>query len=134
MSVPPALRTWFVIHFVADLLFAIPLFVAPAALLSLFGWTQVDPAMSRVVAAALFGIGIESLLGRNASAESFRTMLNLKLIWSSSATVGIAVSALQGSPPAAWLFAGIFGSFFFVWLYWRVRLGRAVQATTALAA
>lgn len=130
-EVPRALRTWFVIHFVADMLFALPLFVAPEWLLSQFGWTQVDPAMSRVVAAALFGIGIESLIGRNADASSFRTMLNLKLIWSATATVGIALSAATGSPPAAWLFAAIFGTFHGVWLYWRLRLSRTAAVPAA---
>jgi len=68
--VPKSLRVWFVIHFVADLLFALPLFFAPVFTLKLFGWETVDPATSRLVAAALFGIGIESLLGRNASADA----------------------------------------------------------------
>jgi hypothetical protein len=56
--VPPSARTWFVIHFVADVLFAVPLFFFPETTLSLLGWTDVDPAATRLVAAALFGIGI----------------------------------------------------------------------------
>jgi hypothetical protein len=124
--VPPALSKWFVFHFVADIVFAVPLFVAPRAFLELFGWTEVDPATTRLVAAALFGIGIQSFLGRNESRETFRGMLNLKVIWSSTATVGIAVSILQGGlPAAAWLFVGIFGGFCGLWSFWRMRLGRA---------
>ena len=79
--VPEKLRFWFVIHFVIDILFAIPLFIAPEWMLTIFGWHTVDPLTSRLVAAALFGIGIESYLGRNAGIEYFRGMLNLKLIW-----------------------------------------------------
>ncbi len=78
--VPDRLRFWFVVHFIVDMLFAIPLFVAPEWLLILFGWDRVDPLTSRLVAAALFGIGIESFLGRGAGIEAFRGMLNLKLI------------------------------------------------------
>ena len=81
-SVPGALRTWFVVHFVADILFAVPLFVAPRGLLTLLGWTEVDPLSTRMVAAALFGIGIQSLLGRHEGVEAFRAMLNLTKVHS----------------------------------------------------
>ena len=53
------------------------------------------PVRALVSAAALFGIGIESYLGRNAGVEAFTGMLNLKIIWSLSAVVGIALSLLQ---------------------------------------
>ena len=123
-TVPPGLRTWFAIHFAADLVFAVPLFVAPRAFLTLLGWREVDPLATRMVAAALFGIGIQSLLGRKEGAEAFRGLLNLKIIWSSTATLGILASIAQGSAPMAWGFAGIFGAFCGVWTYWRLQLGR----------
>jgi hypothetical protein len=65
------LRTWFVIHFAIDILFAIPLLVAPVSFLTFLGWTAVDPYTARIVGAALMGIGIESYLGRNAGIEAF---------------------------------------------------------------
>ena len=77
---PSGLRAWFVIHFVADMLFGIPLLFFPRWLLPLLGWTSYDPLASRLVGAAFMGIGLESLLGRNASVETFRAMLNLKII------------------------------------------------------
>ena len=80
MSLPKTLRWWFVVHFVADVLFAVPLFLAPRAFLGALGWTAVDPVATRLVAAALFGIGIQSLLGRDESPATFRAMLNLKII------------------------------------------------------
>ncbi len=118
------LRFWFVVHFVIDMLFAIPLFIAPRWMLQLFGWQTVDPYTSRLVAAALFGIGIESLLGRNASAETFKAMLNLKLIWSSGAVLGLGISiALAGGGPfMAWAVLLIFVTFFFLWSYYRYQL------------
>lgn len=124
-AVPGALRTWFVVHFIADVLFAVPLLVAPDAFLRLLGWTAVDPVSSRLVGAALVGIGVESLLGRNAGRDSFLTMLRLKILWSSTATAGLVASALQGGPPMTWLFVAIFASFCALWSYWRVRLARA---------
>ncbi len=64
------LRWWFVVHFVLDVVAAVPLFVTPTQLLGWLGWNAVDPISTRLVAAALFGIGIESYLGRNAGPNS----------------------------------------------------------------
>lgn len=122
---PAGLRLWFVAHFVADMVFAIPLFFFPEFLLHLFGWVHVDGALARIAAAALFGIGIQSLLGKDEGPEVFRAMLTLKVIWSSTATVGIAWAAAAGTAPqAAWLFAGVFGVFCVVWTRYRILLGK----------
>ena len=120
--VPNGLRTWFVIHFVADVLVGIPLLFFPQVLLNLFGWKTYDPIMSRLVGAALMGIGVESLLGRNANADIFRAMLNLKVIWASSALIAIGLGISEGAAPTAWLFLGIFFVFWCVWVYYRLRL------------
>lgn len=124
-KVPSALRSCFVIHFAADIAFAIPLFVAPRGFLALLGWTEVDPIATRLVAAALFGIGIQSWLGRNEPKEVYLGMLNLKIIWSLSASLGLAISIAQGGPPMAWMFLLIFAAFCALWSSWRVRLARA---------
>lgn len=117
-EVPATLRRFFVVHFVVDILVAIPLFLAPRAVLSLLGWREIDPAMSRVVAAALFGIGIQSLLGRNEPRRTFQAMLSLKIIWSGAACLGILVSLLQGAPPFAWGFLALFVVFSGVWWHY----------------
>jgi hypothetical protein len=132
--VSPWLRRWFVVHFVADLLFAIPLFLAPTAFLSAVGWQAVDPFTARIAAAALFGVGIESWLGRNAGAESFLAMLNLKVIWSFACTAGIALSIVQGAqgrPLAGWGFLAIFAAFHALWLTHRLALGRKMAQSPA---
>lgn len=120
--IPHSLRTWFVIHFAADMLFGLPLLFFPRSLLPLLGWTTYDPMTSRLVGAALMGIGLESLLGRNASAETFRAMLNLKIIWASSAIFAIAAAIIEGAPTASWAFLGIFVVFWCVWTYYRLKL------------
>jgi hypothetical protein len=123
--VPSALRKWFVVHFWADILVALPLFVAPRWSLGLLGWPAVDPIATRLVAAALFGIGIQSLLGRAEDAPTFRALLNLKIIWSASATVGIVWSQLQGGPILGWAFAAIFAAFNALWVRYRLALREA---------
>lgn len=122
--VPASLRAWFVIHFVADLIAAIPLFLAPQTVLGWLGWTAVDPIATRGVAAALFGIGIESYLGRNGTIEAFRGMLRLKVIWSAMAALGTLWSLLTGAPPAAWAILAVFVAFHGVWLHYLLRLRR----------
>jgi hypothetical protein len=120
-KIPNALRTWFIIHFIVDILFAIPLMFAPTQILTWVGWQAVDPLTTRLTAAALFGIGIESLLGRNGSRISYKNMLRLKIIWSFSATVGIAISIAQVSqavPIFAWLILALFAGFNLLWVYW----------------
>ena len=129
--VPRSLRTWFVVHFWADFLFALPLFIAPRFTLSALGWPAVDPIAARLVAAALFGIGIQSLLGRDEREETFRAMLNLKVIWSATATLGIVWSQLEGGPPMGWAFALVFAAFNAVWVRYRLLLGSAARPVTA---
>lgn len=121
-QVPRGLRTWFIIHFAVDVLFAIPLLFFPQAILNLFGWMSYDPITTRLVGAALMGIGVESLLGRNASAETFRAMLNLKVIWASGALFAIGAGIAEGAAPMAWLLLGIFLLFWCVWVYYRLVL------------
>jgi len=122
MTVPTSLRRWFVVHFAVDIAFAIPLLLAPAALLRALGWVTVDPLAARMVGAALAGIGIESLLCRNDSIETFRSMLRLKSIWSGAAVAGISLSIVQGAPAVAWAILAIFVAFAALWTFYRLKL------------
>jgi hypothetical protein len=126
-AVPQSLQTWFVIHFVVDILFALPLLLFPRTLLMLLGWTTYDPMTARLVGAALMGIGVESLLGRNASAETFRAMLDLKIIWSSSAIFAISAALYEGAPAMGWAFLAIFVLFWIVWVTYRLKLRAALS-------
>jgi len=117
------LSKFFVLHFIVDMAFAIPLFFFPISFLTLFGWQTVDPVMSRLVAAALFGIGIESWLGRNSSREAFKSMLNLKIIWSIAAIAGFLIAIIQGRANfIIWIVLFTFAAFNILWVYWRIRL------------
>ena len=121
-QVPKGLRIWFVIHFAADVIFAIPLLFFPRELLNFFGWGVYDPILARLVGAALMGIGVESLLGRNANADTFRAMLNLKVIWASSALFAFGAGIAEGAAPVAWGLMGIFAVFWIAWVTYRIKL------------
>lgn len=127
---PVALQRWFFIHFILDVLFALPLLITPRFFLLLLGWESVDPVAARLVAAALFGIGIESLLARRVPLTSFPALLDLKLIWSSAALVGLFVSIIEGVhgvPWALWAFVAIFAAFNILWGWWRRRVMRLLR-------
>ena len=118
VTVPVGLRIWFVIHFIVDIIFAVPLFIAPQAVFSLLGMPFADPITPRLVASAFFAIGTTSLVMRNAGLESYKTMLTLKIIWSSAALVGLGWSLAQGAAPAARLPLLIFSVFWCAWVYY----------------
>ena len=125
-EIPQGLKRWFVVHGVVDWMFAIPLFLFPDAFLRALGWAVVDPMAARGVAAALVGIGTQSLLARNATSPVYRELLSLKIFWSFSATVGFAWTALSGGPQGGWVFVAIFALFGGVWIYWQRRLSKGV--------
>jgi hypothetical protein len=128
MEVPITLRRWFVAHFVVDFLFGLPLLLAPALLLRPLGWTTVDPASSRLVGAALLAIGWQSYFCRDAGVEVFKTMLNLKLVWSFTAIIGLLIAIGEGAPPAVWGFLSLFIAFFGVWTHYRIRFKQLAAA------
>ena len=92
------------------------------AALRALSWTTIDPVAPRLVGAALAGIGIESLIGRNDSADAFRAMLRLKCVWSGVAVLGMTLSIFQGAPPITWALLGIFVVFGSLLNYYRLRL------------
>jgi hypothetical protein len=128
MELPAALRTWFVVHFFTDLLFAVPLLLFPGWLLGLLGWSYVDPVSSRLVGAALLAIGVQSWRTRAAGAEVYRAMLGLKIIWSLGAIFALLMAIAQGAPAASSAFLAIFIAFSGVWIHYAVRLRQQAAA------
>ena len=123
--IPKNLKVWFIIHFAVDISFALPLLFVPEWFLSLLGWETVDPITARMVAAALFGIGGESLLNINLKKDAFVTMLNLKIIWSIAAITGFVIALAKrefGYPATGFGLLAVFAAFNIVWVYWRTRL------------
>lgn len=118
MTFPSSLRRWFVIHFVLDVLFGLPLLFFPQLILGLFGFSAVESVTARLVGAALLAIGGISLLARKEGKEVYGTLLKMKLLWSGSAMVGLLLSLVEGAPRSVWLFLGIFVFFFLLWGYY----------------
>lgn len=125
-SIPVQVRNWFKLHFVIDLVFAIPLFFAPNFFLGLFGFESVETNLARLVAAALFAIGGTSLWMCKENYDSFMTMLRLKLLWSGAAALALVWGALEGGPKSLWFFAIIFACFYCVWQWWYTKIGKGL--------
>lgn len=117
-SVPAHLRTWFHVHFIVDMIFALPLMIAPVWVLGMLGFSPVDPFATRLVAAALFGIGGVSTLLNSKGTEFYKSMLTLKLIWSGTAVVGLVWTLLSTPVFMGWIIAAIFAAFFILWGYY----------------
>ncbi|MBW6463237.1 MAG: hypothetical protein K0B84_03520 [Firmicutes bacterium] len=126
-EVPKALRIWFIVHFIIDFIFAIPLMFVPVLFLSSLGWQVVDPIAARLVSAALFGIGLESLLCYKAPVETYKGMLNLKIIWSTAAIAGLLISLLQedqGKLIVLSLLLVVFLFFNGLWVFWKIKIAK----------
>lgn len=132
MKTPKALSRWFLVHFAADVLVATPLLVAPRGFLGALGWHSIDPVAARLVAAALFGIGIASVRMHRAPLHAFPHVLELKIIWSAAAIIGFVWSLLEGvhgNPWSVWLFLAVFVAFNTLWVIWLVRVRRALSGS-----
>jgi len=116
-SIPSSLRTWFTLHFLVDIAFAIPLLFFPASFLSFLGWVAIDPFTARLVGAALVGIGGMSWWMRNEAREAYSVMLRLKLVWSSAAMLAIALSLADHWSIIGSVIFAIFAGFFGVWMW-----------------
>lgn len=118
-SVPPSLRFWFKIHFLADMLFGLPLLLAPEWIMSLFQLPLESSITARLLGAALIGIGGNSLLMNKKSAQTYRAMLNLKILWSGAAILALVIEIYNGASPLLWWVLGIFIGFAGLWNFYR---------------
>ncbi len=117
-TVPSSLRRWFLLHFVVDMTFGIPLIFIPVWVMELFEFGSVDTLTVRLVGAALIGIGGASLWANAEKIEVYRSLLQLKILWSGSALVAIALYLFSGGNNWAYLFFAIFFLFSVIWNYY----------------
>jgi len=130
VEVPASLRLWFVVHAVVDVAAAVPLIIAPEAILPRLGWTFVDPVAARLVGAALAGIGVTSWRTRHASAAVVRALVGLKVVWSASAILALVLAIGRGAPQLTFLFLSIFLAFCGVWSHHAIRFRQLARASS----
>lgn len=121
-SVPKSLRVWFMVHFAVDMLFGLPLLFAPEWILGFFNVPVVATLTARLVGAALVGIGGISLIAKDDSIDTFRTLLTMKILWSVAAMVAIALYIAEGGDCIVWFIFATFLMFNVVWTCYRIKL------------
>ena len=118
MKVPKSLQNWFLIHFIVDLLFGLPLFFAPTYFLNLFG-LQAEPYTARLLGAAVIGIGTTTYF-MTKNIKSFKFALERKIAWSLSAILAILITLFEGGSKVGLIILAIFAIFSVTWIYyWR---------------
>ena len=120
--IPTALRRSLIADAVIDGLLGLVLFIAPEPVLRAFGWHAVDPIATRLLASALFGMSAQTWLGRNGDVAEIRAGLNLKVVWTGTATLGLAIAVASGALLLVDVALIAFGVFFVQWIYWRRKL------------
>ncbi len=123
-TIPTGLQRWFVAHFIIDILFAVPLILFPAQLLQVLGFETTNLILARLIGAALMSIGGVSLAMHKKDISAYLPMLQLKLIWSSSAIVAIILSLNDTGTTTKWFLLAIFIVFFLVWGYYYKQLSK----------
>lgn len=125
--VPSSLRFWFIVHFAADIIFAIPLIFFPLEFMGFWGFESADTLTARLTGAALAGIGGNSLFMHKGGAGEFNTMLTLKIIWSSAAIISIIITIAEGGPDSLYLFLSVFVFFSILWIYWKLKISALLK-------
>lgn len=126
-NIPHALKIWFIIHFIIDILFAIPLLLFPFWVSHILNIPEVDSLAIRLVGAALLAIGISSLLYKDAHIYTYNALLSLKILWSASALLAIVLSFKESVSPAKITILLVFAVFFFVWVYFKIKLKKTIK-------
>jgi len=131
MEIPASLRHWFIAHAVIDGACGIPLLLCPELLLPRLGWTAVDPVMSRLVGAALLGIGAQAWRSRQAGIDVYRALLGLNVVWSAMVIVGMAIAIGHGAPSAAFVVLSASLALCGVWSHHAIRFRQLSQFAAA---
>jgi hypothetical protein len=123
MKLPKSLIIWFKLHFIVDIIFAIPLIFFPGLFMQLLSLPVENLFLARVIGAALLGIGGASIFCKKK--EHYEIMLILKIIWSISAILVLVYSAIVENSLMLWLLALVFLIFSIAWIYyykiWHIR-------------
>ena len=120
--VPKTLKTWFAIHFLLDITAGFPLLFFPTETVGFLGFSILHSLPTRLVGAALIGIGCTSFLKVNSNLESYISLLTLKIIWSFSALIGILLSLPEYTSYISLFVLTIFLTFNIVWIYYYIKI------------
>ena len=113
------LKSTLIVHTVLAVLFGLPLLGMPGRFLNFFGWAPVDPLISRMLGAALLGMGWTSWRAFKANRrEVAQPVIEAGLVVCGLAAVGIAWNMLgAGWPWMVWLVLALYVILAAAWLW-----------------
>lgn len=117
------LRVTFLIHLLVAFVFGLVMFASPALWSRIANYAPIDPTVTRVLGAALLGLGFSSWLGYRARRwEEVRITVEMEIEYTVLATVALLYLLWAGVAPLfAWvpLVCHVAFAVAFVYLYWQ---------------
>jgi hypothetical protein len=128
--IPKKLRSAILFNVANDLILSFSLFFFPDSFIASSGWAAFDPFALRLIAGGLTAVAVELFLLRNGSAESVKSVLNVKVSTMGIGVVGVIIAMIQSDHQpiiAEWiLFGGLLIPFIQLG-YMRIQLGKMLS-------
>jgi hypothetical protein len=114
-----SLRYTFGTHAIVALIFGAALLIAPGRMLGLFGWSPIDPLISRGFGAALLALSWSSFRAwRATERQQVAILVETEAVFCALACVGLLRHLLVASYPwYVWGFLALFAAFAVAWIY-----------------
>ncbi len=107
------LKITFLVHFIVGLVFGLLYLLIPEVWGNLIGWPTQEPAVYRLIGAAVLGFAASSWLAyREAAWEKVKIVVQAEIVWTILGTLVMLWGLIfAGLPAIGWLNAVILGGF-----------------------
>jgi uncharacterized protein YjeT (DUF2065 family) len=112
-QIPSGLKTTFLVHFIVALIFGLIYLLIPEVWGNLIKWPTQEPAVYRLVGAAILGFGTSSWLAYKETAwEKVKIVVQMEIVWTILGTLVMLWGLIfAGLPAIGWVNAVILGAF-----------------------
>lgn len=112
-QIPSGLRTTFLVHFVVALVFGLIYLLIPGVWGTLINWPIQEPAVYRMLGAAMLGFGTSSWLAyRETAWERVKIVILMEIAWTILGTLVMLWGLIfAGLPAFGWVNAALLGAF-----------------------